>query len=231
MSHAGGGRRPTDGSFPACPINGICRAQSVRTHEACRNCALSNISLEEFIQSQGTMSELRTKIPPECLDLLERLVDNRNKNQENPPFVDIVLDIYATFGKGCVDNLYLSKIPLQAPRPGDSAHARMILETLNLTCYEFNPESDKCKYIEDLIYCKRHTRVLTLPALNMEFQKFISPKECIKRKYKELKPYFKEIKNKIRKHESQLLNSKRDNTLRKRFNQMLIRLAELKACP
>jgi hypothetical protein len=224
----GGGRRPTDGSFPACPEHGICRAQSIRTHEACRNCALSKISLKTFIQKQGTPIELLQKIPEECLDLFERLVQQRDGNQESPPFEQIILDIYFIFGKGHIAPIYQPKTEFKI-RPGDHVHARLIMDGLKLTCHQFNKASLTCQYIEDLIYCKRHSHIYTISALNASFKRFISPRQCIKRKHKDVRRHLKKIKQDILNHES--IQSEKDNYLRKQYNEWLQRFSQYQVCP
>lgn len=238
------GRRPADGSFPACPSSGICRAESIRTHGPCRNCALSNISLKTFLANIGSNNELLDKIRqtcPKCVDLLQRLIDGRDQPGTQPGNIDvsdIVLDIYAQFGDGNIARMYLTNQGVAAPRPADQAHARMILEALGLTCYLFNPESVKCQYIEDLIYCKRHTPVLTLRALDKLFVKHTKfAKRLIhgpdtqhdqmkKRKHAELSRGIAQIKTAVLKHEKSIAQPK-DIALRKQFNRWLKKLSAI----
>lgn len=246
------GRRPADGSFPACPTSGICKAQSVRTHEACRNCALTSVSLASLISKRGTDAEIYQQIKrdcPVCLDLLARLVDARHTthaSQDAPPFAELALDIYHAFGNGNISQRYLGNA-LKAPRPGDEAHARMILEELGLTCYAFNPESDKCHYIEDYIYCKRHTPILTVQKLHQMCAKYEqqhgrhsrhpshlpNPNHNRKRKHVDSSAIasiasvsIANIKNSILEHEAQIKRAQRltkykELGLRKRFNAWL----------
>lgn len=225
-----GGRRPADGSFPACPKSGICRAQSVRNHSACRNCALSEVSLGGFLAKLGTSQELFAKVKTNCkvcMDLLARTVDSYGGEQDRPDFEKVALVLYCTYGKGNVAPRYLGKV-LGAPRPGDGAHARMILEELNLTCYAFNNDSDKCQYVEDLVYCKRHTPILSVNMLNRMCSRY-ERSQSRKRKYPSTLT-ISEIKQAILEHESQFkrdsnVNGKngkhREIALRKRFNTWL----------
>ena len=228
--HENIGRRPADGSFPACPMSGICKAQSIRTHEACKNCALTNESLEDAIAKQGTDRELKQKIVencPECVDLLTRLVDARKGTQDAPCFHEIVLDIYHLFGGGNIAPRYLGKA-LQAPRPQDEAHARMIMEEVGFTCYQFNRESEKCFYVEDYVYCKRHTPVFTMAKLKKCFTKFERMTNR-KRKHNVGKGSYisiSDIKEKILKHEKSMQEKFnvvkfKEIPLRKRFNKWL----------
>ena len=97
------GRRPPKGAFPACPESGICRAQSVRTHSACRNCAVSNVSLAAYLARYGTNKEKYQKIMMHhtvCGDLLTRVIESFQGSHDNPDFEKIVLILYAMFGKG-----------------------------------------------------------------------------------------------------------------------------------
>jgi hypothetical protein len=222
-----GGRRPADGSFPACPKTGVCKAQSVRNQSACRNCALSEISLHGYLAKRGTSTSLFDKIKENCsvcLDLLTRVVDSYQGIQEEPDFEKVVLTIYHTYGNGNVAPRYIGK-PIEAPRPGDEAHARMILEELGLTCYTFNANTDKCQYVEDLIYCKRHTPILSINRLNKMCQRFEKNRHR-KRKFPSTFN-FAEIKNAILEHESHFNTSNhtfKDIPLRKRFNSWLRKL-------
>jgi hypothetical protein len=233
------GRRPADGSFPACPTSGICRAQSVRTQEPCKNCALTTTSLKEFIRHQGTDAAIYTNMKSQCsvcLDLLTRLVDARQGKQHAPCFEEIVLDIYHMFGQGNVAQLYLTQ-PIVAPRPGDEAHARMILEELGLSCYAFNNNTEKCQYVEDIIYCKRHTPILSVNKLNKMCMKYEQSRNR-KRKNGEIsKLSISHIKLAILDHESQIKRERhewpdkhgnphsatkfKELALRKRFNKWL----------
>lgn len=222
------GRRPTDGSFPACPTSGVCQAESVRTHGPCRNCALSPISLQQYLAGRGTNQELAHKIQEnctECVDLWSRLVEARNAAYTNPPVAKIVLDIYHGFGKGDVAQLYLGT-GVRAPRPQDQAHARMILEELGLTCYTFNKSSDRCSYVEDLIYCRRHTPILSIHRLRQMCAKY--DKQKLKRerngKVRHNKQHLLEIKEAIVSHEKKVQATDptyRENVLRRRFNAWL----------
>lgn len=212
-----------------CPSQGICRAESVRTHAACRNCTTSHTSLESFLKKKGTDNELYIKIKQNCtpcLDLLTRLVDNRQGDQTSPPFADIVLDIYFQFGKGNIASRYLAPETVPAPRPGDQAHARMILEELGLTCYVFNPSSEKCLYLEDMIYCQRHTPIMSLHALD-ELMRAVTRRR--KRKHTDIRPYVKRIKQQIKQHEQASCRDKdgnvdKDRPLRIRYNSWVRKL-------
>lgn len=205
LKHGRNGRRPTDGSFPACPKSSVCRAKSVRNHSACRNCALSDTSLQDYlVTAVGSSSTIFDKIrqrAPVCLDLLARTVDSVGGSQAEPDFEKVVLMLYHTYGHGNVADMYLGKA-LSAPRPGDSAHARMILEEMGLTCYAFNHDTDKCQYVEDLIYCKRHTPILSVPMLIRMCTKYERARRN-KRKYPNA-PTIVDIKNAILTHESQI---------------------------
>ena len=225
-----GGRRPADGSFPACPKSGICRAQSVRNHSACRNCALSETSLQTFLVQRGTSQALFANIATNCavcLDLLARVVDSFGGVQNEPDFEKVVLALYHAYGKGNIAPRYLGNT-LEAPRPGDDAHARMILEELGLTCYRFNSDTDKCQYVEDLIYCKRHTPILSVNILNKMCAKYERSRSR-KRKYPSTLT-ITEIKTAILDHEEQFekQNGKdgkfKEIALRKRFNTWLRKL-------
>lgn len=224
-----GGRRPSDGSFPLCPKSGICRAQSIRNHSACRNCALSDISLHDYITDLGTPEDLFMKIKQNCkpcLDLLTRVIDSYNGDQSNPNFEKIVFILFHFFGNGNISPKYLGK-PLAAPRPSDAAHARMILEELKLTCYEFNADTDICEYIEDIIYCKRHTPILSVNVLNKMCTKYERNRNR-KRKYP-TSLTITDIKQCILNHEK---NKRQKNPkfkeipLRKRFNNWLRKLSK-----
>lgn len=206
------GRRPVNGALPMCPTSGICRAMSVRTRSPCRNCAHTNVSLQTHLSRIGTPKELLRHVHDtcsECVDLLERLIDARQADQSNPPWSNIVLDIYALFGGGNVSDTYLASKPLTGKRPGDTAHARLLLETLNLTCRKFNVGSQSCVYLEDILYCKRHIPALTMYKL-----------ESMIRKYRKRKCSLKEIRTAILDHEKRQKIPK-DIPLRKRFNQEL----------
>lgn len=222
------GRRPADGSFPACPTSGVCKAQSVRNHSACRNCALSDISLHDFLQKLGTSKDLFEKIKKNCnmcLDLLARVVDSYQGSQDQPDFEKVVLILYHTYGDGNIAPRYLGS-PLKAPRPGDEAHARMILEELNLTCYKFNNDTEKCQYVEDLIYCKRHTPILSINMLHKMCAKYERSRRR-KRKFPSTLT-ITEIKHAILEHENQFKKSKanfKELALRKRFNAWLRKLS------
>jgi hypothetical protein len=228
QDHAG--RRPADGSFPACPKSGICRAQSIRNHSACRNCALSDTSLQAFLRHQGTPAQLFEKLQKNChvcLDLLTRVVDScqEDQDQEAPDFEKVALILYHYYGKGNVAPRYLGQA-LKAPRPGDQAHARMILEELHLTCYAFNFNTEKCQYIEDLVYCKRHTPILSPNQLNKMCAKYERSRNR-KRKYPS-PVTISQIKEAILEHESQFqeVDSKfKEIALRKRFNAWLRKLS------
>ena len=223
------GRRPADGSFPACPKSGICRAQSIRNHSACRNCALSDTSLQAFLCHQGTSAQLFDKLQKNChvcLDLLTRVVDSCQEEdaqeaQDAPNFEKVALTLYHYYGKGNVAPRYLGQA-LKAPRPGDQAHARMILEELHLTCYAFNFNTEKCQYIEDLVYCKRHTPILSPNQLNKMCAKYERGRNR-KRKYPS-PVTISQIKEAILEHESKFQESDskfKEIALRKRFNAWL----------
>ena len=223
------GRRPPKGSFPACPISGICRAQSVRTHTACKNCAVSSISLLSFLRKQGTNKELYEKITKHCnvcMDLLTRSIECLNESHDDPNFEKIVLLLYKIYGHGNVSQRYIAVTPA-APRPSDMAHARMILEELGLTCYPFNSNSEVCMYVEDLIYCKRHTPILSVNALTKICKKYERVRRNRKRKQGDIN--ISRIKSLILQHEKQF---KKDNPkfkeipLRKKFNSWLENISD-----
>lgn len=231
--HVQHGRRPPKGAFPACPESGICRAQSVRTHSACRNCAVSSVSLASYLGRYGTNKEKYQKIMIHhsvCGDLLTRVIDSFQGNHDNPDFEKIVLILYAMFGKGNVASRYVGD-PLTAPRPQDQAHARMILEAFDLTCYAFNNESLKCMYIEDIIYCKRHTPVLTPWKLSQLCNAFLRKR---KRHQKRKQPFstsnnISSIKHAIIAHEKQFQKQSpgfKEIALRKMFNTWLKSLSK-----
>jgi hypothetical protein len=179
------------------------------------------------MRAQGTNDEIYQRVKERCgmcLDLLARLVDARGGNHAEPCFHKLVLDVYALFGNGNIAERYLGTPP-DSPRPGDEAHARMLLEELRLTCYAFNPNTDKCRYIEDLIYCKRHTPILSVQKLIRMCTKYERAK---KRKHPEAASVsITHIKNAILAHESNLASCRgkdsvcKDLALRKRFNAWL----------
>jgi hypothetical protein len=220
--------RPPKGAFPACPDSGICRAQSVRTHSACRNCAVSNMSLTEYLGRYGTNKEKYQNIMVKhvvCGDLLTRVIESFQGSHGDPNFEKIVLILYAMFGNGNIASRYLGT-PLTAPRPQDQAHARMILEAFDLTCYAFNNESVKCMYIEDIIYCKRHTPVLTPWKLSQLCNAYTRKR---KRHQKHKQPFsaandITSIKQSIQTHEKQFQKQSpgfKEIALRKMFNTWL----------
>lgn len=232
-----GGRRPRDGAFPMCPKSGICRAQSIRTESACRNCALSSVSLQHYLHILGPSDKLLQKIHancPMCLDLLTRTIDSFGGDHHHPDFEKVVLALYHQYGGGNIAARYLGQ-PILAPHPGDQTHARMILEELHLTCYQFNFSTEQCRHIEDLIYCKRHTPILTLTHLNelcqlYEYQSHKDSKRAkrVKRPKRHhlhhlTKLSLHDIKEAIREHEQKVSRDPRfkEIALRKRFNSWL----------
>ena len=222
------GRRPSKGAFPACPVHGICKAESIRTHDACKNCAISTISLKSYLMKLGNSKSLYERINKncnECMDLLTRIISCITHNKEYD-FEYVVLFIYKYFAKGNVANRYVD-CQLKAPRPSDPAHARMILEELGLTCYYFNNTSLKCMYVEDLIFCKRHTPILSIHALQNMFKKYERSK---RRKRKSASISISNIKKQILDHEKKLKknknnNYKKDIFLRQNFNTWLGKLS------
>ena len=104
----------------------------------------------------------------------------------------------------------------------------MILEELGLTCYAFNADTDKCQYVEDLIYCKRHTPILSVNMLNKMCAKYERSRSR-KRKFPSTLTVT-EIKHAILEHESQFKkstdqgNKYKEFALRKRFNTWLRKL-------
>lgn len=226
------GRRPPKGSFPACPSSGICRAESIRTHTACKNCAISNVSLATILKQKGTSHDLYNKINQNCnvcMDLLTRLIDSLHEPHNNPDFEKVVLLVYKLYGHGNVSDRYINATPA-APRPTDPAHARMILEELGLTCYDFNSNTTKCIYIEDIIYCKRHTPVLTVNALDKLCKKYERAQRRRKRK-RNSTITISSIKSSILQHERNLKNINerfKEIPLRKRFNAWLEHLSKKK---
>lgn len=226
------GRRPPKGSFPACPISGICRAQSVRTHTACKNCAVSKVSLATLLRKKGTNQELYEKINKQCnvcMDLLTRTIECLGESHENPDFEKVVLLLYKIYGHGNVADMYAKGTPA-APRPTDQAHARMILEELGLTCYDFNTNTEACTYIEDTIYCKRHTPILSVNALAKLCKKYERAQRRRKRKRNTMS--ISAIKARIIEHERQVKKKQRSNfkelPLRKKFNAWLEHLSQSK---
>ena len=161
-----------------------------------------------------------------CGDLLTRVIECFQGNHDDPDFEKIVLILYTIFGKGNnIASRYLGT-PLTSPRPQDQAHARMILEAFDLTCYAFNKESVKCMYIEDLIYCKRHTPVLTPWKLSQLCNAYVRK---MKRHRKRKQPFsssnnITSIKHAIIAHERQFQNQSpgfKEIALRKMFNTWL----------
>ena len=222
------GRRPSKGAFPACPVHGICKAESIRTHDACKNCAISTMSLKSYLMKLGSTQTLYERINKncnECMDLLTRIISCITHSKEYD-FENVVLFIYKYFGHGNVANRYID-CELKAPRPSDPAHARMILEELGLTCYHFNNTSLKCMYVEDLIFCKRHTPILSIHALQNMFKKYERSK---RRKRKSASISISNIKKQILDHEKKLKknknnNYKKDIFLRQNFNTWLGKLS------
>lgn len=226
------GRRPTDGSFPSCPATGICRAESVRNHSACRNCAQSDVSLCDYLSKRGTNAAILETIPERCLDLLTRIVDSFCGDQASPDFEKVALMIYMAYGLGNVANRYLGchsadtsnnsnsgnnssnssnypsnsknkqKPTIQSPVFSDPTHARMILSCLGLTCYKFDNNSSTCRYIEDIIYCKRHTPILSVHMLKNLFQQY--EKDRSRKRKASTAMSIIDIKNAILKHETKL---------------------------
>ena len=168
------GRRPPKGIFPSCDVQQICRAQSIRTHDACKNCAITPISLKTFIEKQGSRDDLYQLINKQCnncMDLLTRIISCIG-TQKNYSFEKVVLFIYKQFGDGNVSDRYIHG-ELENTLPSDGYHARMILEKLNLTCYKFDQNhSDMFTNIEDLIYCTRHTPILSVRTLKNIFKRY-----------------------------------------------------------
>jgi|LakMenEpi03Aug12_release.lakeMendotaPanAssembly.Ray.scaffolds.fasta_scaffold16467_5 hypothetical protein len=154
MEERARGRRPVGGELPVCSKTAICKAQRVRTMGACRNCAV--YSLRNAVAPKKSRLDALLSQSPGCKDLYARLCHNKSDPDA------WLIDIYVYFAGGCVADVYTGK--KVEPKLDDLAHAKQLFSVVGLTCLMFNnmsPSHASFRFIEDLLFCKRHKPVLT----------------------------------------------------------------------
>ena len=154
MEERARGRRPVGGELPVCGKTAICKAQRVRTMGACRNCAV--YSLRNAVAPKKSRLDDLLSQSPACKDLYTRLCGNKSDQDA------WLIDIYVHFAGGCVADVYAGK--KVEPKHDDLVHAKQLFSAVGLTCLKFNnmsPSHATFRFIEDLLFCKRHKPVLT----------------------------------------------------------------------
>ena len=154
MEERARGRRPVGGELPVCGKTAICKAQRVRTMGACRNCAV--YSLRNAVAPKKARLDDLLSQSPACKDLYTRLCGNKSDQDA------WLIDIYVHFAGGCVADVYAGK--KVEPKHDDLVHAKQLFGAVGLTCLKFNnmsPSHATFRFIEDLLFCKRHKPVLT----------------------------------------------------------------------
>lgn len=154
MEERARGRRPVGGELPVCGKTAICKAQRVRTMGACRNCAV--YSLRNAVAPKKSRLDDLLSQSTACKDLYTRLCANKSDQDA------WLIDIYVHFAGGCVADVYTGK--KVEPKHDDLVHAKQLFGAVGLTCLMFNnmsPSHATFRFIEDLLFCKRHKPVLT----------------------------------------------------------------------
>ena len=208
MEERARGRRPVGGELPVCGKTAICKAQRVRTMGACRNCAV--YSLRNAVAPKKNRLDDLLAQSPGCKDLYTRLSANKS-DQES-----WLIDIYVHLAGGSVADVYAGKKP--EPKHDDLLHAKQLFNAVGLTCLRFNnmsPSHASFRFIEDLLFCKRHKPLLTSWGL----------KKMCQAVYRACEPDHKNTQTMERIHDvknaiiaqSAVMNST-DNSLKQQFN-------------